>query len=164
MDFDLVLIREFYKFLEKEGPESVQRILVPLRELTDLRFPTEWYPAARYMKRRVIMHVGPTNSGKTYNALKRLETAYPGLYCGPLRLLAHEIYNRFTAKGLKCNLVTGEERKFKEDEIAQITSCTVEMIDTRNIVDVAVVDEIQMIADKHRGWAWTNALLGNSKT
>ncbi|EEP75872.1 conserved hypothetical protein [Uncinocarpus reesii 1704] len=27
-------------------------------------------------------------------------------------------------------------------------------------VDVAVIDEIQMIGDLHRGWAWTRALLG----
>lgn len=28
------------------------------------------------------------------------------------------------------------------------------------LVDVAVVDEIQMIRDPSRGWAWTRALLG----
>lgn len=33
---------------------------------------------------------GPTNSGKTHNALQRLQTAESGVYCGPLRLLAME--------------------------------------------------------------------------
>jgi ATP-dependent RNA helicase SUPV3L1/SUV3 len=28
------------------------------------------------------------------------------------------------------------------------------------VVDVAVVDEIQMMRDPQRGWAWTRALLG----
>lgn len=27
--------------------------------------------------------------------------------------------------------------------------------------EVAVIDEIQMIGDKGRGWAWTRAILGN---
>ena len=27
-------------------------------------------------------------------------------------------------------------------------------------MDVAVVDEIQMIGDRERGWAWTRAVLG----
>lgn len=28
------------------------------------------------------------------------------------------------------------------------------------LVDVAVIDEIQMLQDSQRGWAWTRALLG----
>ncbi|THG95782.1 hypothetical protein EW026_g5938 [Hermanssonia centrifuga] len=40
------------------------------------------------------MHVGPTNSGKTHNALRALAAAERGLYAGPLRLLAHEIFER----------------------------------------------------------------------
>lgn len=27
-------------------------------------------------------------------------------------------------------------------------------------VDVAVIDEIQMLADEDRGWAWTQAVVG----
>jgi hypothetical protein len=36
----------------------------------DMTRPHTWYPLARAMKRRVICHVGPTNSGKTYAALQ----------------------------------------------------------------------------------------------
>ena len=39
-------------------------------------------------------------------------------------------------------------------------SCTVEMVPVNTLVDVAVIDEIQMIGDEDRGWAWTQALLG----
>lgn len=39
-------------------------------------------------------------------------------------------------------------------------SCTVEMVDLSRRVDVAVLDEIQMIGDEHRGWAWSRALMG----
>ena len=39
-------------------------------------------------------------------------------------------------------------------------SCTVEMLPTTERFDVAVIDEIQMIGDEDRGWAWTRAFLG----
>ena len=48
-----------------------------LLETTDLRIPHEWYPYARLMKRKIIYHGGPTNSGKTYQALQRLKQADP---------------------------------------------------------------------------------------
>lgn len=48
---------------------------------------------------KIIYHGGPTNSGKTYNALQRLKTANRGLYLGPLRLLAAEIYENLNAQG-----------------------------------------------------------------
>ncbi len=40
------------------------------------------------------------------------------------------------------------------------TACTVEMVNMQRRVDVAVIDEIQMIGDESRGWAWTRALMG----
>lgn len=129
-------------------------------ELADLRFPYEWFPATRQLQRTIHLHVGPTNSGKTYNALKALENAKSGIYAGPLRLLAHEIYTRFKAKGKACALITGEEQRIPEDADMFFRSCTVEMTPLNWKVDVAVIDEIQMIADEGRGWAWTQAVLG----
>jgi ATP-dependent RNA helicase SUPV3L1/SUV3 len=111
------------------------------------------------LNRKIHLHVGPTNSGKTYNALKALEEANNGIYAGPLRLLAHEVYSRLNAKGLPCALVTGEEQRIPTED-DYYTSCTVEMTPLNSLVDVAVIDEIQMIADPHRGWAWTQAFLG----
>ena len=46
------------------------------------------------MKRKIIFHAGPTNSGKTHQALQRFQNAKSGIYCGPLRLLASEVYQR----------------------------------------------------------------------
>jgi ATP-dependent RNA helicase SUPV3L1/SUV3 len=106
------------------------------------------------------MHVGPTNSGKTYHALKRLEEAKSGIYLGPLRLLAHEVYTRLNAKGKPCALVTGEEQRMPESEAATMYSCTVEMAPLNTKFEVAVIDEIQMINHEERGWAWTQAFLG----
>jgi ATP-dependent RNA helicase SUPV3L1/SUV3 len=123
--------------------------------------PQDWFIPARRMKRKLIVHVGPTNSGKTYRALERLKTSQSGIYCGPLRLLALEVWKKFSDQGIRCNLVTGEERKLIEDgKPVQVTSCTVEMANFNTPIDVAVIDEIQMISDHQRGFAWTRALLG----
>ncbi|KAL9601077.1 MAG: hypothetical protein Q9219_002787 [cf. Caloplaca sp. 3 TL-2023] len=129
-------------------------------KVADIRYPIEWYPATRQMQRTIHLHVGPTNSGKTYHALKRLEQARSGLYAGPLRLLAHEVYTRLNARGKACNLITGDERQFAETDEVCMSSCTVEMVPVNLDVDVAVIDEIQMIGHEERGWAWTQALLG----
>jgi ATP-dependent RNA helicase SUPV3L1/SUV3 len=130
------------------------------KQVADLRYPAEWYPATRQIQRTVHMHVGPTNSGKTYHALKRLEEADKGIYLGPLRLLAHEVYTRLNAKGKSCALVTGEEQRMPDGDSATMYSCTVEMAPLNTIFDVAVVDEIQMISHQERGWAWTQAFFG----
>lgn len=52
------------------------------------------YPEARAMNRKIIFHAGPTNSGKTYHALERFKAAKSGIYCGPLKLLAAEVYSK----------------------------------------------------------------------
>lgn len=77
-------------------------------KMLDLRKPHLWYPMARALKRRLIYHMGPTNSGKTYNALQAMRAAESGVYCGPLRLLAMEVYDELNATGTYCNLITGE--------------------------------------------------------
>lgn len=130
------------------------------RRLLDFRFPHEWFPATRVMQRTIHIHVGPTNSGKTYNALKALENSKCGVYAGPLRLLATEVYQRLNAKGLPCALITGEEVRIPENTDQYFSSCTVEMVPLNTQFDVAVIDEIQMIADPERGNAWTTAVLG----
>lgn len=131
-------------------------------KLADLRYPVEWYPGTRTVQRTLHLHVGPTNSGKTYHALKRLEQAETGLYAGPLRLLAHEVYTRLNASGKPCNLITGDDRKLTliDGEKAKMASCTVEMVPLNEDLEVAVIDEIQMVGSVERGWAWTQALLG----
>ncbi|KIK68293.1 hypothetical protein GYMLUDRAFT_35677 [Collybiopsis luxurians FD-317 M1] len=175
---------------------SIQRLFQAAR----VDHPPDQFYEARRMRRKVIMHVGPTNSGKTHHALRALAAASTGVYAGPLRLLAHEIWERInlgqiipagveedpvsappTANSAlditpatatpavssrgnpkyarACNLITGEEHKIV-DELATLESATVEMLSMVKKYDVAVVDEIQMIADVDRGFAWTAAVLG----
>ena len=52
-----------------------------LRNTSDMTLPHELYPYARLIKRKVIFHGGPTNSGKTYQALQRLKAADPAKGC-----------------------------------------------------------------------------------
>ncbi|WP_247869724.1 helicase-related protein [Herbaspirillum sp. ST 5-3] len=125
------------------------------------------YPAsfevAWRMPRRFIALLGPTNSGKTHQAMEALARAKSGVYLAPLRLLALENYERLLearphGKELLVSLVTGEERRIVEG--ATHVASTVEMLDTSTRVDVAVIDEIQMLGDRDRGAAWTAAVCG----
>ena len=116
------------------------------------------FPTARELKRKLIFHVGPTNSGKTYQAMKALETADTGYYLAPLRLLALEGYENLKANGVAASLITGEEQIV--DEYATHISSTIEMLNFNIDVDVCVIDEVQMLNDRDRGWAWANAIIG----
>uniref|UniRef100_A0A8C5REV4 ATP-dependent RNA helicase SUPV3L1, mitochondrial n=1 Tax=Laticauda laticaudata TaxID=8630 RepID=A0A8C5REV4_LATLA len=133
-----------------------------LRKISDLRLPPNWYPEARAVERKIVFHAGPTNSGKTYHAIQRYLKAESGVYCGPLKLLAHEIFQKSNDANVACDLITGEERVCIDPEgrAAAHVACTIEMCSVNTPYEVAVIDEIQMIKDPSRGWAWTRALLG----
>jgi ATP-dependent RNA helicase SUPV3L1/SUV3 len=131
---------------------------IHLSTFADLRMPHTWFSKARSCTRDVHYHYGPTNSGKTHTSLESLKKAKTGIYCGPLRLLATEVFEKLNAAGVLCNLVTGQECiKYPG---ATHTACTIEIADTDTPYDCAVIDEIQLIGDTDRGSAWTNALLG----
>ncbi|MFH5923546.1 helicase-related protein [Roseomonas xinghualingensis] len=116
------------------------------------------FATARALNRRIIACLGPTNSGKTYFGLSRLAEAETGIALGPLRLLAHEYREALEARGVPTSLSTGEERIRVSG--SRHTAATVEMCPFQNPVDVAVIDEIQMLSDPERGAAWTAALMG----
>ncbi len=116
------------------------------------------FPLARSMNRKLKFFVGPTNSGKTYNAMKELKEANSGLYLAPLRLLALEGYEDLKENNIEASLITGEEQII-DDDAAHVCS-TIEMLDFNLDVDVAIIDEVQMLDDIDRGWAWVNAIIG----
>ncbi|PYI36725.1 ATP-dependent RNA helicase SUV3 [Aspergillus indologenus CBS 114.80] len=154
---------EFQMYSEDITAEYGTPNQVRQRIIADMRRPTELYPQARAIQRTIHLHVGPTNSGKTYHALKRLQTSKTGFYAGPLRLLAQEVFQRFSTAGIPCSLITGDDVKIhagEGDEPAGIVSNTVEMVSIGQSYEVGVIDEIQMISDTRRGWAWTRAFLG----
>jgi ATP-dependent RNA helicase SUPV3L1/SUV3 len=125
------------------------------RQILEDIFGREYRPSAgRNM--HYVLHVGETNTGKTYQALKRMKEASSGLYLAPLRLLALEVYDKLNAEGVPCSLKTGEEEKMVAG--ANHLSCTVEMFHEKDFYDVVVIDEAQMIADKDRGFSWYKAI------
>ncbi|KAL1059847.1 hypothetical protein V6Z11_1Z001700 [Gossypium hirsutum] len=136
----------FVEFCIEEFPDEIKQFRSMIQS-ADLTAPHTWFPFARAMKRKIIYHCGPTNSGKTYNALQR-----------PLRLLAMEVFDKVNAQGIYCSLHTGQEKKYVP--FSNHVACTVEMVSTEELYDVAVIDEIQMMSDPYRGHAWTRALLG----
>ncbi len=108
---------------------------------------------------RVVAHLGPTNSGKTHDALEALITAGNGTYAAPLRMLAQEAYERLRAatRDDVVGLVTGEERINPD---APILCCTAEMAPMTG--ELLVLDELHWAADPERGPAWTRLLVGGS--
>ncbi|GIO22723.1 helicase-related protein [Oceanobacillus sp. J11TS1] len=120
--------------------------------------PKDEYPETRLMKRRIIIHSGPTNSGKTYQSIQSLIKAEKGVYLAPLRLLALEIFEKLHDAGVNCDLITGEEEALVP--FATHLSSTIEKANFMEIYDVAVIDEAQLIGDKQRGNAWYRAILG----
>lgn len=143
----------------KSGNPSKKNALSSL----DMCFPARLYPDARKMRRKVTLHIGPTNSGKSYTALQEFKAAKSGFYAGPLRMLAREVFERMQSENIPCNLLTGDERiegTNPDGTPAGLFSGTVEMVNLHKKFDVAVLDEIQMIEDPDRGSAWTTAFLG----
>ena len=120
--------------------------------------PKDEYPEARAMKRHFILHLGGTNTGKTYAGFQRLMEAETGVYLAPLRLLALEAQETLLDAHVKCSLTTGEEEDCKPGDTH--VAATTEKLDLNRHFDVAVIDECQMIADSERGFAWTRAILG----
>src|SRR5690348_11962859 len=105
----------------------------------------------------VIAHLGPTNSGKTHDALRFLVDTGRGVYAAPLRMLAQEAHRRLTAElgDERVGLVTGEERLNHD---APIVCCTAEMAPMHG--ETLVLDEVQWAEDEERGSAWTRLMLG----
>jgi hypothetical protein len=65
-------------------------------------------------------------------------TSKSGVYCGPLKLLAVEVFNKCNKRGTACDLVTGEDRKWAsgDGEPSSHVSCTVEMTNISQTYEV----------------------------
>ncbi len=119
--------------------------------------PKNEYEDARKFIRKFYLHLGETNTGKTYNAMMRLKEATKGVYLSPLRILALENFEKLNKEGVKCNLATGEEEINIEG--AAHVCCTIEKLNISEEYEVGIIDEIQMINNDQRGAAWTRAVL-----
>ena len=109
--------------------------------------------------KKIIALLGPTNTGKTHDAIEKMLEFESGIFGLPLRLLAREVYEKCVKKiGLnKVALITGEEKIIPNS--ADYFICTVESMPKDKDVDFVAIDEIQMCADKERGHVFTDRLL-----
>lgn len=151
------------KFLDKQKREEAQNHYKEKSQIVHESGicpsnPSTWF---RTNKRQVTIFCGPTNSGKTYDALDMLKQS-SGLYLGPLRLMALEQYDTLKIIGAT-ELLTGEEHLCSRPGVAPLfVSATIESVSFDKYYETVVIDEAQMIFDDDRGWAWTQALMGVS--
>lgn len=110
---------------------------------------------------RTKIYAGPTNSGKTFYGLQDLFNDYERnpnkkhVYCGPLRLLAYEVYTKMVEKyGAKnVGFITGEE---KINPNANLLATTVEMAPKEG--HSILIDEAHWLTDPLRGYVWSRLL------
>lgn len=140
--------------IQRQKEEEVRRKEAEKRMIEDI-FGMEYNPPPG-RNIQYILHVGETNTGKTFQAIENMKTAKSGIYLAPLRLLAFEIFDKLNEEGVPCSLKTGEEEKLVTG--ATHYSCTVEMFHEKDYYEVVVIDEAQMLADKDRGFAWYKAI------
>lgn len=154
---NFIFFEPLSQFIQENINSHIKNLEVS-KKVLNFTQPELLFPLARKIKRKFIYHMGPTNSGKTSNALKSLQNAKNGIYLAPLRLLAWEVYEKLKKNNVKCTLLTGQDKVFCDDQTHY--SMTIEKCDFKKKFEVAVIDEIQMIEDDERGSAWTNAILG----
>ncbi len=148
---------DIQKVIRERGERALRdRQLHEITGLYESFSPEAYIERARRLRRGFVLHVGPTNSGKTYDAIEDLKKNAPGTYLGPLRLLALEMFDKLNGAGIPCSMLTGEESVPVEG--AQIVSSTIELCDFGTHFKTAVIDEAQLIADRDRGSAWLRAI------
>ena len=67
-------------------------------------------------------------------------TSKSGVYCGPLKLLAVEVFNKCNQQGTFCDQITGENRKWASPEGDPLShvSCTVDMTNISQTYEVTM--------------------------
>ena len=85
--------------------------------------------------RGITALLGPTNTGKTHQALERMLEHRTGMIGLPLRLLAREVYDRISTRvgEREVALVTGEEKRVPPHP--RYFVCTVEAMPIERDVD-----------------------------
>ncbi len=110
-------------------------------------------------KNKITAVLGPTNTGKTYQAIETMLSFDSGMIGFPLRLLAREVYDKVIQKidSEKVALITGEEKIIPSN--AKYFLCTVESMPIDKNLEYVGIDEIQMCSDHERGHIFTDRLI-----
>ena len=108
---------------------------------------------------KITALLGPTNTGKTFQAIETMLSFQSGMIGFPLRLLAREVYDKVIKKidKNKVALITGEEKIIPLN--AKYYLCTVESMPVDKNLEFVAIDEIQMCTDHERGHIFTDRLL-----
>ena len=108
---------------------------------------------------KITAVLGPTNTGKTFQAIETMLSFESGMIGFPLRLLAREVYDKIIKKTdlNKVALITGEEKIIPYN--AKYYLCTVESMPIEKNLEFVGIDEIQMCSDNERGHIFTDRLL-----
>lgn len=116
-------------------------------------------PGIMQRENAVTALLGPTNTGKTHQAIARMLGHRTGMIGLPLRLLAREVYDRVSAQvgESAVALITGEEKRVPPRPRYWV--CTVESMPTSQPVDFVAIDEIQLAAHRERGHVFSDRLL-----
>lgn len=151
----------FTQFIEREQ-ERLNRLerdaaMIKAENLVNFNQFENHFKIARSVKRVWTFFMGPPNTGKTYNSFGMLTACESGAYLAPLRLLALEGHETLLERGVINDLITGEERRRSHG--STFVSSTVEMARWNKPLGAVVLDEVQLLADPSRGWAWTQAML-----
>ena len=131
-----------------------QSSLVTINPMTDI-FETVNVASSR----GVTAMLGPTNTGKTHQAIERMVKHKTGMMGLPLRLLAREVYGKVVAKVGEDNvaLITGEEKITPVKPRFWI--CTVEAMPLDIAVNFVAIDEVQLAHSFERGHIFTDRIL-----
>ncbi len=110
-------------------------------------------------KNKITAVLGPTNTGKTFQAIEIMLGFESGMIGFPLRLLAREVYDKVVKKvdPKKVALITGEEKIIPSN--AKYFLCTVESMPVDKNLEFVGIDEIQMCSDNERGHVFTDRLI-----
>ena len=138
--------------------ERLKHLVSKMRKDWNLNEYKDFFSVAREQRRKHVFFVGPTNSGKSYRGFNELVLGESGAYLSPLRLLALEGQEEIEKRGKECSLLTGEEMEIKAG--ARFMASTIEMANLDKWIDCVLIDEVQIILDKNRGWAWSQAIVG----
>ena len=108
---------------------------------------------------KITAVLGPTNTGKTFQAIETMLSFQSGMIGFPLRLLAREVYDKVLKKTdpNKVALITGEEKIIPSN--AKYFLCTVESMPIEKNLEFVGIDEIQMCSDNERGHIFTDRLI-----
>lgn len=158
---DFIILKKHHQDTTK-SKKQVENV-IPINTLSDqiyenVRTKIRVRSKAPY---KTVLFVGPTNSGKTYHALEELFHDYSvnptvkHVYCGPLRLLAYEVYLKMVETFGEENVgfVTGEEQINPD---ANLLATTTEMAPRSG--HSIVVDEAHWLVDVDRGPVWSRLL------